>query len=199
MKNKVMAAYLLANPKKAIAVTVEGERISLKLPMPAPDPIASVIALRIEGEPAPVPVPSLGRRGRASSFFGPEFGSEKAFDGDHETYWRAAAGQHSGWLEVTLAKPSSIGCVTLMEGWENQSHTRRFRLEYRDGGQWKTIFEGTRIGRALSRTFDSVTAQVFRLNILEAADAPQIEECGCLLTNRKRRVRNCRAASLPFT
>jgi alpha-L-fucosidase len=181
LKNKVTASYLLADPKKVIPVTVEGERISLKLPTAAPDPIASVIALRIEGEPAPVPVPSLSRRGRASSVFGPGFGSEKAFDGDHETYWRAAAGQHSGWLEVTLAKPSSIGCVTLMEGWENQSHTRRFRLEYRDGDQWKTIFEGTRIGRALNRTFDPVTAQVFRVNILEATDAPQIEEMQLLI------------------
>src|SRR6266851_4106332 len=181
LKNKVTASYLLADPKKAIPLTVEGERISLKLPTVAPDPIASVIALRIEGEPAAVPVPSLGRPGRASSVFGPGFGSEKAFDGDHETYWRTAAGQHSGWLEVTLAKPSSIGSVTLIEGWEHQSHTRRFRLEYRDGDQWKTIFEGTRIGRALSRNFDPVTAQVFRVNILEATDAPQIEEMQLLI------------------
>jgi alpha-L-fucosidase len=71
--------------------------------------------------------------------------------------------------------------VTLIEGWGNQSHTRRFRLEYRDGDQWKTIFEGIRIGRALSRTFDSVTAQVFRVNILEATDAPQIEETQLLI------------------
>jgi alpha-L-fucosidase len=84
-------------------------------------------------------------------------------------------------LEVTLPKPSSIGSVTLIEGWEHQAHTRKFRLEYKDGDQWKTIFEGTRIGRALSRTFDPVTAQVFRINILEAADAPQIEEMQLLI------------------
>jgi alpha-L-fucosidase len=181
LKNKVTAAYLVAAPHNAVPVTVEGERISLKLPASAPDPIASVIALQIVGEAEAVPVPSLGRPGRASSVSGQAFGPEKAFDGDHETYWRAADGQHSAWLEVTLAKPSSIGCVTLIEGWENQSHTRRFRLEYKEGDEWQTIFEGTRIGRALSRAFEPVTARVFRLNILEATDAPQIEEMQLLI------------------
>ena len=38
LKNKVTASYLLADPKKPIPVTVEGERISLKLPAAAPIP-----------------------------------------------------------------------------------------------------------------------------------------------------------------
>ena len=71
--------------------------------------------------------------------------------------------------------------MTLIEGWENQSHTRRFRLEYKEGDEWKTIFEGTRIGRALSQACEPVTAQVFRLNILEATDAPQIKEMQLLI------------------
>jgi alpha-L-fucosidase len=112
---------------------------------------------------------------------GPEFGADRAFDGDHETRWRAAQGDRTPWLEVTLDSPASIGRVDLIEGWESEALTRRFRLEYQDGEQWKTVFEGTRIGRAFSREFPPVKARTFRLNILEAAGAPQIEEMQLLI------------------
>jgi alpha-L-fucosidase len=137
--------------------------------------------MAIDGEPAPLPVPSLGKQGRASTSYGPDFGPNKAFDGQDETHWRAGKGMKSAWLEVTFDKPYRVGVVNLIEGWEEESFTRRFRLEYKDGGQWKTIFEGTRIGRELTKSFDPVTAQTFRLNILEATDAPQIEEMQFLI------------------
>jgi alpha-L-fucosidase len=128
-------------------------------------------------------VPTLGRPGRASSVFDRNSGPEKAFDGDHQTHWKAAQGQLSAWLEVDLGKPARVGYVSLIEGWESESTTRRFRLEYKVGEQWKTIFEGTRIGRAFGRAFEPVTAQVFRLVIGEATGAPQIEEMQLLPEN----------------
>ncbi|HEY3443782.1 MAG TPA: alpha-L-fucosidase [Paludibaculum sp.] len=176
LKNQVKTAYLLSNPKVKLPAKVVGERIELKLPATAPDAIDSVIAMQIEGEPAAVPVPSMGKAGAASSSEGAEFGPAKAFDGSYETHWQAAKGQKTGWLEVTFDKPARIGHVNMVEGWETQAFIRKYRLEYKDGDQWKTAFEGTRIGRAFSKSFDAVTARTFRLVILEATDAPRIEE-----------------------
>jgi alpha-L-fucosidase len=173
LKNKVKKAYLLADPKKSLAAKLEGENVSIKLPAAAPDRVDSVIALQFEGEPAVLPIPSMGRPGRASSVLDSNSGPEKAFDGTPDTRWRAAKDQRTGWLEVTFDKPARVGYVVVTEA---GAATRRFQLEYQDGGQWKTIFEGTRLGSNFSRAFDPVTAQIFRLNILEAANAPQIQE-----------------------
>ncbi|MBL0157090.1 MAG: alpha-L-fucosidase [Bryobacterales bacterium] len=176
LKNQVKTAYLLSNPKVKVPAKVVGERIELKLPATAPDAIDSVIAMQIEGEPAAIPVPSMGKSGAASSSEGAEFGPAKAFDGSYESHWQAAKGQKTGWLEVTFDKPARIGHVNMVEGWETQAFIRKYRLEYKDGDQWKTAFEGTRIGRAFSKSFGAVTARSFRLVILEATDAPRMEE-----------------------
>jgi alpha-L-fucosidase len=178
LKNKVTRAYLLAD-RKPLAVKQTGERIEIRLPGKAPDAIASVVAVQIEGEPAAQPVPSLGKTGVASSTADAAHGPAKAFDGEHDTFWKAGA--KAATLEVTLDKPARIGYVTLIEGWENQSFTRRFRLEYKVGNEWKTAFEDTRIGRAYTKAFPAVTAQTFRLNILEATEPPQIEEMQLLI------------------
>jgi alpha-L-fucosidase len=173
LKNKVSKAWLLAAPKTALKVTA-GERLSIKLPAKAPDAIDSVIALRMEGEPVAEKAPTLGKPGKASSTLSAEFGPEKAFDGHAETRWRAAKGETTGWLEVTFDKPARIGHVEMAEGGREAS-IRKFQLEYKDGDEWKPVFAGTRIGRSLSRDFTPVTAQTFRLNILEG-NTPQIEE-----------------------
>jgi alpha-L-fucosidase len=180
LKNPVKKAWVLANKQKVDA-KVEGERIVLKLPGKAPDAINSVVAMQIDGEPTALPVPSLGKAGKASSEMNADQAAAKAFDGSHETRWRAAKGQKTAWLEVSFDKPQRIGAVTLIEGWENASFTRKFRLEYKQGNEWKTAFEGTRIGRAFMKEFETVSAQTWRLNILEATDAPMIEEMQLLV------------------
>lgn len=181
LENKVTRAYLLADPSVKLAVikaarSGEKERMAIGVPAKAPDPYDSVIALEIEGSPAAVPPPSLGRPGSASSSFDANSGPGKAFDGNPDTHWKAAAGAKTAWLEVSFEKPARIGHVDLVEGWDRESFTRKFRLEYQENGQWRTALEGTRIGRGLSRSFAPVTARVFRLNIVEATGAPQIEE-----------------------
>jgi alpha-L-fucosidase len=178
LKNQVTNAYLLSDASKTkLTATLEGEWVTVKLPAQAPDPVDSVVAIRIQGEPVAIPAPSAGRPGAASSSAGPEFAAEKAFDGNPDTRWKAASGQTSGWLEVTFDKPAKIGHVSMVENGGRGQGIRKFKLEYRENGEWKTALEGDRIGRAFSSTLKTpVTAQTFRLNILESTGAPQIDE-----------------------
>jgi hypothetical protein len=55
---------------------------------------------------------------------------------------------------------------------------RRFELQVREGDAWKTVLEGTGVGRGFAKEFPPVTAQRVRLNILEATEGPTIFEFG---------------------
>jgi alpha-L-fucosidase len=180
LNNKVTHAHLLANPKQKLSVKLAAEHVSIKLPKAAPDKIDSVIALQITGEPATQPIPTLNRTGRASSIFDATFGPENAFDAKAQTTWRAAKNETTGWLEVSFDKPESIGYISVEE---RGNRTRHFRLEYKDGDDWKTAFEGERIGFSFGHAFASVTAKTFRLNIVEATSFPVIQEMHLFIDN----------------
>ena len=47
---------------------------------------------------------------------------------------------------------------------------------HRDVAGWKTIFNGTTLGDDFQKSFAPVTAQEFRLNILDATNGPTINE-----------------------
>jgi alpha-L-fucosidase len=177
LQNKVTNAYLLADAsKKRLAVKAEGSWLTISLPAQAPDSVDSVIAMRIQGEPVALQAPTAGKQGAASSTAGAGFGPEQAFDGNPDTRWKAAADQRSGWLEVTFDQPAKIGHASMVENSGRGQGIRKFRLEYKEGADWKTALEGTTIGRAFSQEFTPVTARTFRVNILESTVAPQIDE-----------------------
>ena len=122
---------------------------------------------------APGPV-SLGGKATASGIWPePRLGPELAFDGNPATRWGGAPDTTDGWLAVDLGKPMEIGRVWISEGWDR---VRKFELQMQKDGEWQTIYTGTTIGENFSATFDPVTAQHMRLNILEATDVPTIWE-----------------------
>jgi alpha-L-fucosidase len=53
---------------------------------------------------------------------------------------------------------------------------QKFEFQYREGDDWKTIFAGTTLGDDFERSFSPVSARAFRLNILDASDAPTLNE-----------------------
>jgi len=81
---------------------------------------------------------------------------------------------------VDLGSPVTFSRVAIKEAYDR---VRRFELQYKDGATWKTFLEGTRIGEDHTKDFDPVTAQLVRLNILEATDGPTLWEFQ-LLTSR---------------
>jgi len=59
---------------------------------------------------------------------------------------------------------------------EEFNRVQQFELQYKDGDQWRTFAEGTKIGQKLKLEFSPVTARYVRLNILKAAEGPTIWE-----------------------
>jgi hypothetical protein len=73
-----------------------------------------------------------------------------------------------------LSKPTRIDSVSISEA--IAPRVRKFEFQYRDGGEWKTIFAGEELGTNFSRSFEPVTAREVRLNILDASEGPTIYE-----------------------
>lgn len=124
----------------------------------------------------PPPPVSRGKAARASSTWKAQrsFEAAAAFDGDPGTRWGAAENSRSGSLEVDLGTPARVGRVLIDEG--NWNRVREFQLQIQQDGEWKTIASGATIGPAKKISFAPVTAQRFRLNILQAAEVPTICE-----------------------
>jgi len=129
----------------------------------------------IEHAPPPEATPlSEGKPASASSTWGPGYEAGKALDGDDTSRWGAEPGARSGWLEVDLGKPMTVGRAVIKE--LNYPRTRQFAIEYKDGETWKPVVAGKTIGDEKSYDFPPVEGRFFRLNILKASEVPTIEE-----------------------
>jgi alpha-L-fucosidase len=124
--------------------------------------------------PSPKPI-SLGCHATASSVWqnNPEWGPDKAVDGDSETRWGAGVGTKQGWLELDLGTTKQFDSVLIEEGWDR---TQRFEVQVKENDQWRAIVASKTIGPSFSRKMPPVKARYIRLNVLEAKDVPTIWE-----------------------
>ena len=97
-----------------------------------------------------------------------------AFDDDTGTRWATDGSTRQAWLTVDLGRPSSVERVRIDEAIDER--VQKFEFQYRAGQEWKTLFTGQKIGRWFQQGFKPVTAQEFRLNILEASNGPTITD-----------------------
>ena len=81
-------------------------------------------------------------------------------DDDDVTQWATDAGVKQCWLEVDLGAPQTFARA-IIDG----VRVRAFQLQYQEGNDWKTFFQGTLIGEDHEMAFDPVTARRVRLNI----------------------------------
>lgn len=175
LENKVVKAYMLANPKEVLKTSSANGHLVISVPAKASDDVATVIAVQIAGEPVIEPAPSNGLKGDASSF---EQGFEpsKAFDGTVETRWKAAPNEKTGWLVADFGKPVRICAFAVQEGGSFEKNITKFQLEYKVGDEWKVIVAGKTIGQGYMKAFPTVEAQQFRLNILDSKATPFISD-----------------------
>jgi alpha-L-fucosidase len=182
LPRKVVRARTLTGGKAAVRQT--GDALEVAVPPAGRDPIDTIVELKLDGPADGIrPIPTggaltVGKVARASNVYGgmAEFSAEKAVDDDEGTRWATDGGTHSAWLEVDLGRPTAIGRVRILQQAEFAERIRRFELQIRDGEAWRTILTGTTTPAEYVRDFPSVTAQIVRLNILEATEGPTIDE-----------------------
>ncbi len=180
---KVKSAKVLTG---GTAELKQGDKeISVGVPAGSRDEIDTLVVLELEGsamEIEPVNSGSLSASvlygGKANVYQkNPAYGPEKAIDDDDHSRWATDGGTKQAWLEVDLGKPVEFSRVLIRE-WtdEKGSRSKKFELQYKSGDEWRTIIKGDKIGKNFKKSFPAVTAQVVRLEILEAIEGPTIEE-----------------------
>ncbi len=138
-----------------------------------------VETLRKVGEmirnPPPPPPPPLPVAGvTASSVWNEEYAPSMATDGDLLTRWGAKPKSRSGWLELDLGEARTVSEIRISEC--GFPRTQEFKVEFKRGGKWEVLLEGTTIGGDRRYSVDPAKARRVRLSILKASEVPSFEE-----------------------
>jgi len=179
MTNKILKAYLLADPKKNLLVKKrkENNHSVIHLPAQVPDTINTVVVVEFEGEPAVSPSPMEGKEAVVSSQRSASEGSKNLLDGNRLTRWMAAKGERKASAEVDLKKPVAISSLIIDEPWNPWDNKKQnITLQYKTGTEWKTILHATTKGIGDIENFKPVTAQYFRLLIENEKEEPSLLE-----------------------
>ena len=172
MHAKVTAAHLLAKPDEPLKCEQHDGAMIVRLPKEPTDAVASVIKLTIAGDPVVEPPPQRGKPVRSS-----HGNPAAAFDGDPGRSWEEEKGKRDGWIEVDLLKPTAIHAMAFDEPHRGAGKRgQKYRLQMRDGDQWKEFIAGETEGYGATRIFPTVTGQVFRLQIFESKDTAAVSE-----------------------
>jgi alpha-L-fucosidase len=180
LPRKVASAAILGG--RPVATAQEGGQLVLKVPAAVRQPIDTIIKLELDGSVMDLPAVAVARKGgvkaTASNTFQhmEEYGPDAAFDQDPSTRWATDGGTHQAWIVADLGRPRAVRGVRIAEAVPYDNRVQKFEFQYKQDGQWKTLFTGTTLGSQFHKSFDPVTAQEFRLNILDATEGPTLSE-----------------------
>jgi alpha-L-fucosidase len=123
---------------------------------------------------------ALGKEAKASNIRGkdPRFGPARALDLDAETYWATDDEIREAWIEVDLKSPTTFNVARMEEMISLGQRVEAYKLEAWVDGAWKTVSEGTTIGRKKLDRFEKVTTNKVRLTIEKARACPTIRSFG---------------------
>jgi alpha-L-fucosidase len=113
----------------------------------------------------------------------PERGVAQAHDGNLDTWWEAAPGQHRGTFTLTLPTAITFDVVSLQEAVDHRSQRiESFVIETWSDGSWaaaSTVEEQTTVGRKrLMRLVVPVTTDRVRIRITGSRLEPTLAEMG---------------------
>lgn len=102
--------------------------------------------------------------------------TQRALDGDRDTFWSAPVDSRSATLEVRFAKPVTFDHSLTMEWLNDGQNVQQYQIEAWQGGAWKPVFSGYAIGHKKIDHFAAVTTERVRLNIVASAGRARIRE-----------------------
>jgi len=143
------------------------------------DAIDTIVTLTLSGSAMDLPAVAIAKpvKAAASNVFYrmvDDFGPAQAFDNDPGSRWATDTGTQQAWISIDFEKTVTLVKVRIDEAYAPR--VQKFELQYKSGSDWETILTGTTLGRWFQEEFAPVTAQEFRLNILEATDGPTIHD-----------------------
>ena len=103
-----------------------------------------------------------------------ELDAGQAFDGNAGTRWATDSGTHQAWIAAEFGQNMEMVGIKVNEAFA--CRVQKFKLEYKEGGVWKTALSGTTLGAKYEKSFLRATSREWRLNILEATQGPTINE-----------------------
>ena len=116
------------------------------------------------------------KKAAASSVYGnkPQYGADKAVDGNNETYWTTTDGTTTGTLTIDLGKPTPFNNLLVQEYIRLGQRVKAFKVEALVDGNWQELTKQTTIGYKRLLRFPTVTARQVRLVITDAKSNPLI-------------------------
>jgi alpha-L-fucosidase len=98
-----------------------------------------------------------------------------ANDDDFKSSWASNAVVKQPWYEVSFEREMPFNMITVAE---NKANIKKYRIEYLDKGQWKTLFYGENSAKVKLHRFIRVWGSKVRIQIETYDQPPAIAEFG---------------------
>lgn len=98
-----------------------------------------------------------------------------ANDDNFKTSWKSNPAIKDPWYQVTFDREKPFNLITIVE---DRANIKRYRLEYQENGEWKTLLSGENPNRIKIHRFNRVWGDKVRMRIDESTNPPAIAEFG---------------------
>ncbi len=88
-------------------------------------------------------------------------------------FWEANKKDEEPWVEIDMGEAEKISNAVIFEYGKN---ILAFKLQYKENGEWKTVYTGTTVGEEKQISFPEIAAQTVRLLMTEFDEPPGLYE-----------------------
>lgn len=120
-----------------------------------------------------LPAPARPHRVVAATASSSNQDAARVLDANLFTRWIPAAEDKQPWVEFDFGKPETFNAVVCGEYGHN---IRAFRIEAMVNGQWQEVLKGGDIKHHFQQSFPEVTAQRYRVTLLDCNPSPWLAE-----------------------
>lgn len=114
---------------------------------------------------------ALGTKITATDSRSSDFSAAKVINNNTNSYWATSDSVTTASLTFEWMSAVTMNAVMMQEYIKLGQRVRAFNIEVDDNGKWRTVAQGTTIGRKRIITFDNVTTAKLRINITDSRAA----------------------------
>ncbi|KRF07238.1 alpha-fucosidase [Paenibacillus sp. Soil766] len=121
---------------------------------------------------------AAGAKVRASHTKDSDVDAGHVTDGRSDTYWCPPEGTDRAELEIDLGGDMTFDRIVLQEYIQAGQRIERFQLAYKQGEEWKPLYDGTVVGYKKICRVERTNARYIRLGITESRVNPTLSHIG---------------------